>query len=267
MSRLGKKSTVTVIVLISLCAIIVFNQNIQFGAAWDDAELLAPIVDSKPTIDGNKDTIWNDANSTDNDSPALRLHAMIVGSYVYILVEVRVVNHDDDEYVKILLSNSTGSDSEDFVDAKLIQTRNFSNSETRANYTVDQYYDNGDYYNDPESNFVGAANVSGAANSYSYYEFEIPTSTINFDYAHDSSISFDESFAITVEFGDHEDGGTATVQDTDTILLSFEQPEDDPDPTDEIVIPPWILTTIVFSIAGIGFIVIAVVSYQSKTRL
>jgi hypothetical protein len=270
MSKLRKKSTITIIILISLSAIIVFSQYIQFVSAWDNEELMAPINESRPIIDGQKDSIWSDANSTENDSPALRLDAMIYGSYLFILVEVRVVNHDNDEYVKLLLSNSTDSEEDDFVDAKLIQTRNFSNPDTRSFFTEDQYYDEGSegYLVDPENNFEGAANISSGANSYSYYEFGIPTSTVSpHDYAHDTSISFEDSYAITVQFGDHEQGGTPTIQETGVITLSFEQPPEDIEPEGEFPIPIWIVTTIVFSIAGVGFIIIAVISYQSRTRL
>ena len=51
---------------------------------------------------------------------------MINGSFLHVLVEVQVVNHNDDEYVKLLMSNSSDLETEDFEDAKLIQTRNFS---------------------------------------------------------------------------------------------------------------------------------------------
>ncbi|MHA1453192.1 MAG: hypothetical protein ACTSRD_10050 [Promethearchaeota archaeon] len=269
MSRLRKKSTITVIIFISLCAIVVFNQWIKLGSAWDVEELTAPIGEH-PTIDGKKDSYWSGANTTDNESPDLRLYAMINASFLYILVEVRVVNHDDDEFVKILMSNNTDSEVEDFVDAKLIQTRNFSNSDTRSYFSEDQHLVGEDYLNDSVSNFVGAANVSTAANSYSYYEFRLTTSTSAqyiFDYHNDTSLDFDDTYAITVQFGDHEEGEDPTIQATNTVLLSFEaiDPIIQPDPTIGPVMQ--ILAYVAFSVVGVGFVVIVVVSYQSRNRI
>ncbi len=269
MSRLRKKSTITVIILISLCAIVVFNQCIKLGSAWDVEELTAPIG-QHPTIDGKKDSYWSGANTTDNESPDLRLYVMINGSFLYVLVEVRVVNHNDDEFVKLLLSNSTDSDVEDFKDAKLIQTRNFSHSDTRSYFTEDQHYDGGDYLNDSVSNFIGAANVSTAANSYSYYEFRLTTSTSSqyiFDYHNDTSLDFDETYAITIQFGNHEEGEDPTIQATSTVLLSFasiDKPYVEPPEIRKFML---ILTYIAFSVVGVGFIVIVVISYQSRTKI
>lgn len=269
MSRLRKKSTVTVIILLSLCAIVAFNQWMKFGSAWDMEELTAPIG-GYPTIDGKKDSFWSAANTTDNESPDLRLYVMINASFLHVLVEVRLGNHDDDEYVKLLMSNSSDPETEVFEDAKLIQTRNFSNSETRSYYTEDQHYDGGNYLNDSVSNFIGAANVTTAANSYSYYEFRLTTSTsalYEFDYHNDTSLDFDESYAITVEFGAHEEGEDPNPQTTTTVLLSFENINVNPTPPPAIGKAMIILTYVVFSIIGVGFVVIVVISYQSRSRV
>jgi len=218
-------------------------------------------------IDGKQDAAWSSSNTTDNEDPDLRLKVMFNSSFLFVLVEVRVANHDDDEYVKLLLSNVTDADPEDFTDAKLIQTRNFSNSVTRSYFIQDQHYDSGDYIEDSQTNFEGAANVTTGANTYSYYEFKLPSKTVNFDYTNDTSIDFDKTIELTLEFGSHEEGGTPTVQTTGVVVISFEKGEGDTGEIQEYPINLKILAYVIFSVVAAGFIVIIVITYQSRSKI
>jgi hypothetical protein len=175
MSRLSKKSTISVIFFISVCAILVFNHYTTMVIAWDEDEITAP-VGKIPIIDGTQDSAWSSSNVTQSGTPALTMKVMINSSYLFVLIEVRSENHNDNEYVKILLSNSTSNLEEDFVDAKLIQNRNFSSSENRTFFIKDQVYNEtlGGYIDDSEINFEGAANVSASGGTHSFYEFKLP---------------------------------------------------------------------------------------------
>jgi len=267
MLRLRKKSTLAVIILISLCVIVVYNHYIAFGFAWGDDELTAP-VGRIPIIDGNKDSAWNSANTTENSSPALQLKVLINSSYLFVLIEVQTVNHNPDEYVKILLSNDTDTAVSDFIDAKLIQTRNFSSAENRSYFIEDQHYSGGVYINDTQTNFDGAANVSSSGNTYSYYEFRIPFASKNNDIINDTSILTENSYAIKILFGTHAEGESPTVQPTNSIVIKFEIKEDGGNgDIDEFPLNLQIISYVVFFIAGISFIIIFVISFQSRLKI
>ncbi|MBN2155129.1 MAG: hypothetical protein JW776_03740 [Candidatus Lokiarchaeota archaeon] len=268
MTRLRKHTTITGILFFSICAVLVLSHYITMSSAWTQDEIIVPVGDI-PIIDGIQDAAWNKANVTKSgEIDIINLKAMINSSYLFILVEIQATNHDDDEYIKLLLSNSSDFEDEDFIDAKLIQTRNFSKADNRSYIITDQVYYEGEYISDNQTNFVGAANIS-AGNKYSYYEFSIPFASVNNDTLNDTSIVLGNTFALKVEFGIHkEDQSPTSVERTEELLITLEKKEGGGNgDIEEFPLNLKILSYVMFSITGVAFIVIAVITFQSRSKI
>ncbi len=272
MSRLRKKSTITALIFTSICVILVVSQYIHMGSAWTQDEIIVPVGEI-PIIDGIQDDGWSTANatkSTKGDTSIINFKAMINSSFLFVLVEIQATNHDDDQYVKLLISNSTDIADEDFIDAKLIQTRNFENETSRSYNISDLHLSGVDYILDNQTDFEGAANISESTPTYSYYEFKIPFVSINNDTLQDASITLDTSYAIKVEFGIHEEGmSPVSVKTTEDLIITLEKGEDPGtgEPEGEYPINMQILSYVMFSVAGVAFVVIFIVSFQSRSKI
>jgi hypothetical protein len=272
MSKLRKKSTITAIIFTSICLVLVVSQYIHMGSAWTQDEIIVPVGEI-PIIDGIQEDAWSTANatkSTKGDTSIINFKAMINSSFLFVLVEIQATGHDDDQYVKLLISNGTGIADEDFMDAKLIQTRNFTNPTTRSFFKEDQTYSEGDYILDNQTDFDGAANISESSPTYSYYEFKIPFVSINNDTMQDAAITLDKTNAIKVEFGIHEEGmNPISVITTEDLLITLVRGEDPGNggPSGEYPLNLKILSYVLFSITGVAFVVIFVVSFQSRSKI
>ena len=141
-------------------------------------------IDSKygesPTIDGYINTStqeWNTAKKIQvllDDLP-INLWVMNDDKYLYISVQLDLepAAHNSSEFVGVKLSNTTSENSDDFMDAKIIQFSNIS--EGKFQY-FDLYINDNIFINDTLSSGYGAAKLEGITSTY---EFSIPINEIN----------------------------------------------------------------------------------------
>ncbi|MHA1820766.1 MAG: hypothetical protein ACTSU2_04665 [Promethearchaeota archaeon] len=266
-------SKLFLILFISLFGLSFISLGLNLGNAWDRDSIIAP-ANIAPVIDGVKDDIWDDANnsvqsSTGDGFPAVRLYVMINSSYFYVLVEVRVSNHNDYEYLKLLLSNSSDSEDSDFIDAKVIQNYNFTNPQNRTHIIEDQVLNNSEYINDTSINFEGVANISGI-NNYSYYEFKIPFASINDDNVNDTSIYTGNSYAIKLQYGYNKN--ISNSEYTEKFSPPIEVQVGIAANEENFSYTPYkidmeLLSNIMFIISIIAFAVIFIMSFMSKRRV
>ena len=260
-----KKKKLNFIFLFLTVNTLLLSNISSFGNAWDNDNninnpLSAPVGDM-PVIDGIKDDLWDDANSSDHsEGTPITLFIMIKSNYLFILVEIEVANHDNNEYLRLLLSNSTESEDNDFYDAKLIQNRNFD-SENRSYILNDQHLSGEEYVNDYLSNFNGSSNIS--ENGHSFYEFKIGYSSDN---ENDMVISALKIFAIKIQWGNSENANDPNENPSDPLYIQV--PESTPAEEDEItelILDPDIFSNITFIVVICAFAIIFMMVYRNET--
>lgn len=275
MMRSKKKLITTSVILGIFCSALVISSMSVPALAWDRTLITSPIL-SAPPLDGVKAPIWSSANNSIQVAisagglPEIELYTLVNASYLYFLIEIRAQNHNDNEYVKLLLSNSTANATSSFMDAKLIQTNNFNSDSNRSYYLEDEHLINGTtYVNDSSLNFEGVANITGT-NGYSYYEYKIPFASINSDNINDTSISMGNVYSVEVQYGINATatGGQYTSAISPPIAIqvgvsstssNFEYGTYNIDVN--------IISNIMFIVAIIAFVVILIYSFQARKNV
>lgn len=274
--KIDNKKKISLILLSSFFIVLITCNLWTFGRAWDLNPMIVP-AGTEPTLDGIKsdnegwdsDTACNRTlQLTTGNYPRSTLYAMTANNYLFIMIEIKVTGFDDDTYIKLLMSNSSDEENDDFIDAKLIQNRNLTEADNRTFFMEDQHLDDGDYVNDTSQDFFGAANISGS-NNYLYFEFKIPFASINDDNLNDTSIyGGGTTYAIKVQYGVHEEGEDPNEYFSPvlTLQIGLEPEEGDPD------INPYdididLVSNIMFIIAGIGFAIIVLSSFQARSKI
>lgn len=264
------KKNINFIFLILALNILFLSNLSSFGSAWDNGNdindpLIIP-VGEMPVIDGIKDDSWDDANSSSQIMGDIPIKLFIMRSsnsssnYILILVEIEVANHDDNEYLRLLLSNSTESDEDDFYDAKLIQNRNFD-SENKSYILNDQHLSGEEFLNDDLSNFNGASNISEIG--HSFYEFRINYSSDN---ENDTEIEARESYAIKIQWGNSESGNIDNENPSETLYIQVGvKTSDGDDEITELILDMDIISNITFIVVISAFAIIFMMVYRNKT--
>ncbi|MHA1297811.1 MAG: hypothetical protein ACTSO9_00030 [Candidatus Helarchaeota archaeon] len=273
-----RKKYFKIIIFISLFCFISYFGIIAKGIyGWDKNPLIIPAGSSEPTLDGIKgdDEDWYSEENCNtsiqiaqNGFPDATFYAFTRNNYLFIMIEIKITNPNDDQYVKILLSNSSASEDNDFIDAKLIQNRNLTQDDNRTFYIEDQVLVDGNYVNDTSINFEGAANISGP-NKYTYYEFKIPFALINDDKINDTSIyGGGATYAVKIEYGVAPEGHTATQFRSPVLTLQIGIPPEEGDESiGEFKIDIELVSNIMFIVAGIAFAVIFIITLQGRSKI
>lgn len=277
---ISKTKRVISFLLLNLFALtLILSMVTQTGMAWAPERMIVPAGSSEPTLDGIKGSTedWSTSGKFNRtiqpktgSFPDMEFNAMTYNNSLFILIEVKVTNPTKDQYIQLLLSNSTASNPEDFIDAKLIQNRNLTESGNHSYITEDRHFDldSSSYLNDTSQDFWGAANVSGP-NKYTYYEFKIPFSLKNNDKENDTSISGGGmNYSIKVQYGDYPVGGTQTVNTSPVLELQIGVvPLEGESTLGEYKIDINIVSNIMFIIAGISFGSIVILSFQARKKV
>ena len=275
-----KKRKLKIIILllsISFYFIIYTGFFIRNLYGWDRNPLIIPAGSSEPILNGIKDNTedWNKDNYcntsiqvSQSGFPDVVFYGFTKNNYLFIMIEVKITNPNDDQYVRILFSNSSSSSDEDFIDAKLIQNRNLTKPENHTFYLEDHILIDGTYTNDTVINFEGAANVSGP-NKYTYYEFKIPFSSNNNDTINDTSIlAGGNKYAIKIEYGVAPIDGQKTQFKSPTLIIQVGYPPVEGEKEiKEFKIDIELLSKIMFIIVGIGLGIIFLITVRGKSKI
>jgi hypothetical protein len=206
-----------------------------------------------PLIDGyidHSEREWRKAYKGDiflDDLP-ISLWVMQDDTNLYISVQIDLLlgHHSIDEYVGLIISNSSSEDSTEFIDAKIIQFTNISANEY-------YYYDYNVSHNEPgqpdftldtEQNGDGAAMLEELT---SIYEFSLPIKghKSNED---DAALDFGNGYAFNITYGDTPDFPNG-IKKSAIVLINIKAVPATAPPIFNIVI--YSLTITAFCIMGI----------------
>ena len=142
----ANKRFLSIITVLFISTLLV-NGLFQTGCAWtqgnSEAEpLIVKTGTGEPILDGIKEATWDSANesSTTINGFTTDYYALLSGDFLYILIELKILNPDDEQFVRIYLSNSSSSSFTDFLDVKMIKNENLS--QANRNFSlIDQSYE------------------------------------------------------------------------------------------------------------------------------
>lgn len=156
-----------------------------------------------PVIDGYIDLSakeWNKAAFNDEVSLGgipLDLWVMHDEKNLYIAIQFDLIlgHHSINEFIGLIISNSSSEDKEEFIDAKIIQFTNISANE--YNY-FDYNVSDSVFLIDTEKNGDGAAKLEGIISTY---EFSLP---IKGDDANedDAALDYGNGYAFNITYGE-----------------------------------------------------------------
>lgn len=201
-----------------------------------------------PIIDGNIDissSEWDKATIENIKLEGLPITLRVLNNeknlYVSVQFSLEVAAHSEDEFVGLIISNSSSTNEEEFIDAKIVQ---FSNITSNDYIYSDYYIDNGNFLNDTFQDGDGAASLKGGISTY---EFSIPIKG-SLTNEQDAELDFDSTHAFNITYGETSNYQTG-VKKKSTILINIKPIETTEVPPVELAL--LITIIIIFSIIGI----------------
>jgi hypothetical protein len=151
--------------------------------------------------------------------------------------------HSSEEFIGILISNSSSENQEDFIDAKFVQFSNISAGE--FDY-LDYFINDSVFLNDTIYNGKGAGRLEGIS---SVYEFSLPINPLsNHRNLEDASLNYEDQYAFNITYGETPLYPQGAIKG-EVILININSPS-----VSEILFIDatlFILSILVFSITGI----------------
>jgi len=230
---------ITVIFLISSSNAAIIDFEPDYGYAPDiDGE----IDRSKKEWENASKEVINllGSSPTDKGIP-IKLWVMQNGSNLYISVQFDLENHQPQEFIAILISNSEATSNESFVDAKILQFTDLGIGRDNYNY-FDYYMVNEKLFRDTEFNGEAAAKLD---DNEIIYEFRIPVN--NSDDDNDVFLDFGETYAFKIVYGEFAEY-PASFKKSNIVLIDIEYPPKEKE--NEWILIHNILCVIIFS--GLG---------------
>ncbi|MFX0038458.1 MAG: hypothetical protein ACFFCY_04620 [Promethearchaeota archaeon] len=161
--------------------------------------------------------------------------------YVSIQFDLLVDHHSTNEFIGLIISNSSSEDKEEFIDAKIIQFSNISLNE----YNYYDYNVNGSFFIiDIEKDGDGAAKLEGFTSTY---EFSLPIKGVNAN-EEDSALDYGNGYAFNITYGETPiyPGG---IKKNALVLINIKS---SPATIPSIInIVLYVLSTLAFSVLGI----------------
>ncbi len=164
-----------------------------------------------------------------------------INLYISIQFELEFGYHSTNEFIGLIISNSSSEDIDEFIDAKIIQFTNISENE----YSFFDYNVSGSVFLiDTEENGDGAAKLEGIISTY---EFALP---IKGDDANDddAALDFGNSYAFNITYGDTP-AYPSGIKKSAMILINIKSSSSSIPPIIDIVF--YVLNIILFSVTGL----------------
>lgn len=216
----------------------------------------APIIDGYIDLSKNE---WNTARKEKIDLDDLQgvdLWVMQNEINLFISVQFDLQNHEDNEFIGLIISNGSSTMSDEFIDAKIIQ---FTNKTSNNFDYLDYHINNSVFLNDAIQNGNGAAKIEGI---YSTYEFSIP---INYgdENEEDVLLKLGNQYAFNITLG-QTPSYPSGIMKKNTVLINIKLPITEEQPLWDIII--YALIIVIFSICGIliGFYIIKIFRLKEK---
>jgi hypothetical protein len=268
MKTFRANKTIIFIVTVLFSSALITSGLFQSGFAWtqgdsDTDPLIVKTGSGEPILDGIKEDIWTSANDSTTliNGFTTDYYALLSGDYLYILIELKLLNPDDDQFVRIYLSNSTSSGNSDFLDVKMIQNENFTQSNRNFSLYDQSYIFQTGYSIDEELDFEGASNFTGSS---SIYEFKIPV----MNNESDTYLQLFNIYALKVQYGTITTQSIVSEFSSETLYIQLGL-SIDPGDTEitELPIDLSLVSFIIFIIVLVSFAFIAFTVYRSKINI
>ena len=210
-------------------------------------------IDSKygdpPIIDGHIDLSakeWSKAfkdNEIKLEDLPIKLWVMHDNENLYISVQIEIFPgyHSINEFIGLIISNSSSENKEDFIDARIIQFTNISTN--KYNY-FDYNVSDSVFLIDTEENGDGAAKLEKITSTY---EFALPIKGDDTD-KDDAALDYGNSYAFNITYGEtqsYPDG----IKKSAIVLINIQSLTPSIISITNLVL--YVLIVLVFSIIGI----------------
>jgi hypothetical protein len=201
-----------------------------------------------PVIDGYIDTSsedWDKISTVEiklDDFPVdIRIMHNDKSLFISVQFEILIGYHSINEFVGLIISNSSSENKEDFIDAKIIQFTNISANE--YNY-LDYKINSSGFSTDMEINGDGAGKLEGITSTY---EFSIPIK-IDTENEEDAALDYGNSYAFNITYGEtpvYPNG----IKKSGIVLINIKSLKSSIPPITNTVL--YVLSIIIFSVIGI----------------
>jgi hypothetical protein len=220
-------------------------------------EEITPEFADAPDIDGARGTEWDNANITytslDDLNIILRVMQSDTDLFISIEFDLELSARKETEFIALILSNSSSSDPENFIDAKIVRFSNLTNGDyIYLDCVVD--IENYNFSSDSNLDFEGDGAAEMEDDQTIFYEFSIPIQIA--DDNDDVSLEYTKEYAFNITYGEwgvYPDG----ITKSHCVLITIQTPLPPAIDLTEIVL--LILSIISFSCIG-AFL--AVYSYK-----
>ncbi len=218
-----------------------------------------------PIIDGYIDTSvqeWNNAYKGEillDDLP-IKLWVMQDDINLYISVQFDLLSghHSTNEFVALIISNSSSEDKDEFIDARLVQFTNISANE--YNY-YDYNVSSTDFIIDVVKNGDGAAKLEELTSTY---EFSLPIKN-NITSGEDAALDFGNGYAFNISYGETPVYPSG-IKKSAIVLINIKSVPATAPPIIYIVV--YVVSLLVFSITGIflGFYIYRIFKLKENIK-
>jgi len=233
-----------------ICILIVNISIISFfliSKGYSTIDEISSEIGESPVIDGYIDlpsNEWKKATREEillGDLPiTLRVLQNDENLYISVQFDLLVKYHSLNEFVGLIISNSSSEVKEEFIDAKIIQFSNISKNEFTF---FDYYIDNGNFLNDTNLNGEGAAKLE---EDTSTYEFSLPIKALIVN-EQDAALDFGNTYAFNITYGEtpiYQNG----VKKSTIILINIKSSTTSEIPFSELTVQ--IICIVIFSTLG-----------------
>ena len=256
-------------------ALIIYNLNFypKFVGAGFNNDILTSVETMSPIIDGNFSSIedeWTNANNTEGFIEDLPIEIWVchnkTNSSLYIAISIELETHPSNEFLGIILCNSSNENETEFLDAKIVQNYNLDNFLIHSTSYFDFIVVN-------ETIFVLDTNINGNGSCQldkkkSKYEFEIKFNENNTD-KQDVFLNISQTYAIKFIYGYSPNYNNSISISKESAPLKIkvgpiEESEELPPDILELVLN--ILTIIFFISAGIIYCYFGFYIFKTKRK-
>jgi len=263
------KKFLAFIILVSI--IYSLNSFPKFVGAGFNDDILTSVETMPIIIDGNFSSIedeWTNANSTEGFIDDLPIEIWVChnksNSSLYIAISIELEIHPSNEFLGIILCNSSNENETEFLDAKIVQNYNLDNSSLHNSSFFDFYIVSG-------TNYILDTNINGNGSckldeKKTKYEFEIEFNENNTD-KQDVLLNLSQTYAIKFIYGNNPNYNSSILKESATLKIKiglFE--ESDESPLDLLELTINVFTITFFISAGIIYSYFGFYIFKTKSK-
>ncbi|MFX1574451.1 MAG: hypothetical protein ACFFB0_17055 [Promethearchaeota archaeon] len=259
-----KKLTINILIYLLLANASLFSFLFILDG-YGSTEDITPEFGETPIIDGYiNDSIeeWNKATKLQINLTGLPIKFWVMQNsddlFLSVQFDIEINDHSINEFIGILISNSSSEDLKDFIDAKIIQfTDIFNDSFVFLDYNINRTV----FMNDSIYNGEGAAKLEGVTSTY---EFSIPIDEPD-DNTEDVILKEGSTYAFNITYGDIASYPNG-IKKSKIVLITINTLPIKKPPFINLTI--FIISIIIFSILGLlyGFYIYRIFKLKEKIR-